>query len=344
MKRKVENWSVERLNKERARISFPEYQREKSLWSNDKKSKLIDSILNDFDIPKLYFNSLKDDNIEVIDGQQRLWSVWEFLNDEYQYKAGGKRTRFSKMTPANKEKILKYKFQATVFEEANDDYLRELFVRLQIALLLNSGEKLHARKGKMKQLVFEKLASHTFIKQIGISEKRYAKQTLCAQISINSFNRKKLGSFIRTRHEDLEHFFIEYIDPKGRDLELFTIQSKRISDVLDQLSKCLGGNAKILRNRSYILSIYLFIEELVNGEGKLSTKEQKSFSNFVSQLGKRLKDEARLGMDRTNREIYEFQTLLSSAPGEAYQIERRHKKLSEYYEHFKKTGKIKGDR
>ena len=344
MKRKVENWSVDRLNKERTRISFPEYQREKTLWSDDKKSKLIDSILRDFDIPKLYFNRLKNNNIEVIDGQQRLWSVWEFLNDEYQYEAGEKRTKFSKLTPAEKQKILNYNFQAIEFDDADDDYLRELFVRLQIALLLNSGEKLHARKGKMKQLVFEKLASHPFIEQIGISKNRYAKQTLCAQISINSFNRKKLGSFARTRHEDLEHFFSEYIDPKGKDLELFNIQSKRISEVLDHLMKCFGGNAKSLKNRSYILSIYLFIEEFIGKEGKLSAREQKSFSSFVSQLWKRLKEESKLGMDRKNRELYAFQALLSSAPGEAYQIERRHQKLGEYYGHFKKTGKIKGDR
>jgi len=47
---------------------------------------LIDSILRDIDIPKLYFNRLEDGTIEVIDGQQRLWSVWEFLDDDYEYK------------------------------------------------------------------------------------------------------------------------------------------------------------------------------------------------------------------------------------------------------------------
>ena len=87
-----------------------------------------------------------------------------------------------------------------------------------------------------------------------------------------------------------------------------------------------------------------FIEEFIGKEGKLSAKEQKSFSSFVSQLWKRLKEESKLGMDGKNRELYAFQALLSSAPGEAYQIERRHEKLSEYFEHFKRKGKIKGDK
>ena len=192
MERKVENWSVEKLYRERTRISFPEYQRQKQLWTQDKKSKLVDSILRDFDIPKLYFNRTSDNSIEMIDGQQRLWSIWDFLDDKYPYrvKVGGKAQYFSTMASAQKRKIINYKFQANVFKEAGDDYVRELFVRLQIALLLNTGEKLHAAKGKMKYLVFGRLAKHQFITKIGVSDKRYAKETLCAQICINSFSRE----------------------------------------------------------------------------------------------------------------------------------------------------------
>lgn len=343
MKRKVEQWTVEKLDKERTRISFPEYQREKLLWSTEKKILLIDSILRDIDIPKLYFNLLKDKSIEVIDGQQRLWSIWEFLDDEYPYKVGEKGQPFSKMTADQKQKIKNYSFQVTVFEEADDDYLRILFVRLQLGLLLNTGEKLHAATGKMKQLVFGKLVKNEFIQNIGIPERRYSKQTLCAQICINSFTQKKVRSFARTRYDDLEHFFNEYVDPKGKDLELFDNQSKIIFSVLDQLQECFGGNTRNLRNRSYILSIYLFVEYLINKEGELSENAQKTFAKFVSLLWRRLREEARLGMDRKNRELYSFQTFLSSAPGEEYQIKRRHEKLGEYYEYFKAKGKIKGD-
>ena len=248
------------------------------------------------------------------------------------------------MRAAQKRKIKSYNFQVTVFEEAEDDYLRELFIRLQIALLLNTGEKLHALKGKMHRLVFAKLAKHPFIEQIGISKKRYTAETLCAQICINSFQRKKLNLFARTRYDDLEQFFKVYEDPQGKDLELFNMESKKISGVFDQLRECFGDKTADLRNRSYILSIYLFVEELIGQEGKFSEKEKKSISQFFSKLWKRLTEEARKGMDRTNRDLYEFQTFLSSAPGEEYQIKHRHEKLSEYYKYFKKKGKIKGDK
>jgi hypothetical protein len=121
------------------------------------------------------------------------------------------------------------------------------------------------------------------------------------------------------------------------------MQSKKISNVLNELQECFGDDANNLKNRSYILSIYLFVEELISEQGELTTQDQKLFSDFVSRLWRGLREESGLGIDRKNRELYLFQSLLSSAPGEVYQIERRHKKMSEYYEHFKRTGKIKGN-
>jgi hypothetical protein len=165
-----------------------------------------------------------------------------------------------------------------------------------------------------------------------------------AQVTINSFTREKLKTFARTRYEDLENFFNEYADPQGKDLQLFTRVSKKIPDVMDQLWDCFGAtNSKALTNRSYILSVYLFMEELSGGGTSFPKKQQKPFMEFVLKLWRRLKDEMRQGMDRSNRELYSFETLVSSAPGEAYQIERRHAKLVEYYSYFQQHGKIKGD-
>jgi hypothetical protein len=343
MKRRVEDWSIEKLHKERTRISFPEYQREKSLWPTEKKSLLIDSILIDIDIPKLYFYRTADRNYEVIDGQQRLWAIWEFLDDMYPYKIDGKAKRFSELSPTQKNTIKNYTLQVTVLEEADDDYLRELFVRLQIALLLITGEKLHAASGAMKGLVFNKLAAHRFIKNLGIPARRFARETLCAQICINSFTHEKINSFVRTRYEDLQHFFQEYEHPQGKDLEFFRDKEKKISNVMDKLWEAFGNRTKELKSRSYILSVYLFFEELLSRKGELSATEQKEFVKFAFTLWKGLRAEVSKGFDRENKELYTFETYLSSAPGEKYQIERRHQKLAEHYNHFKKTGKIMGD-
>jgi hypothetical protein len=299
--------------------------------------------MRDIDIPKLYFNKTKDGNYEVVDGQQRLWAIWEFLDGTYPIKFGGKTRKFTDLTQVDKDSIKHFELQITVMEEADDEYLRELFIRLQLGLLLITGEKLHAASGKMKDYVFDELAKTQFIKNIGIPGRRYSKETLCAQICINSFSREKIKDFSRTRYDDLQYFFREYVHPQGSDLDFFIKRTKSICNVISELGKYFDVRAGELKNRSFILSVYLFLEELLGNKSNLAIDEQKIFVKFVLALWKRLKEEAKAGFNRKNKELYTFETFLSSAPGEKYQIERRHGKLMEYYEHFSKTKKIKGD-
>lgn len=341
MRRRVEDWSVEKLHKARTRISFPEYQRQPNLWSVEKKRLLIDSILRDIDIPKLYFNETKDNSIEVIDGTQRLWSIWEFIDNQFEYAPDGEPHTFVRLSPAQQQTIKAYELQVTILEDAADEYLRELFVRLQLGLLLVTGEKLNAATGMMKEFVFNTLSKHKMIGDLTMPNRRFAKETLCAQISINSFRRAKVHTFARTRYDDLSFFFQEYEKPEGGDMEFFLGQSQLIVSVLDQMSTCFGAGTKELSNRSYILSIYLLFEELRRQITRPSA--QKEFVEFVFLLWKRLREEIGAGIDRGNRELYSFETMLSSAPGEKYQIERRHHKLLEYFAHYKKTGTIVGD-
>jgi Protein of unknown function DUF262 len=351
VKRAVKEWSIEELIQKQTQISFPDYQREQKLWSTSKKALLIDSIVRDFDIPKLYFNQPEKgkDDFEVVDGQQRIWAIWDFFNDEYSVQLNGDELKFSQLDKPKyktiKDTIQKYNLQVTVFEEANEDYLRELFVRLQWGLLLVTGEKLHAASGEMKSFVFDRLAKRNFIQELGLpkTRTRYARETLCAQICINSFTRAQPdSSFARTRYEDLLDFFKAYAHPTGRDRVFFAHQTKKITTVVDELWQALGEDTKELSNRSYLLSVYLLFEELAGKDGKVTDKVKKEFGEFVTTFWRQLKDEAKKGFNRTDEELYRFQTYLSSAPGERYQIEKRHNALKDYYAYYKKNRKIKG--
>jgi uncharacterized protein with ParB-like and HNH nuclease domain len=68
----------------------PEYQRAGGVWSQKDQSFLIDSILNDYDIPKLYladFSTLPSElneekrSFAVIDGKQRLEAIFDFFDN-----------------------------------------------------------------------------------------------------------------------------------------------------------------------------------------------------------------------------------------------------------------------
>lgn len=343
LKRLVKDFTVEQLYKNRQQIGFPEFQRERELWPEGKSALLIDSILQDIDIPKLYFSKSSKDTYEVIDGQQRLWAVWNFLDDKFSVSRDGTKLRFSDMHKIDKDKIARYAFQVTVLENATEQYLRDLFVRLQLGLLLNPGERLNASTGQMKELVFKELRAQKFVRNVSLADRRFGKETLCAQIAINSFSRQKTGEFSRTRYDELLKFFETYADPKGTDVSLFRSGRERLLATLTGLDRCFEDEAKKLTNRSYILSIYFLFEDIADG-GSLKDSDCGRFVRFTTHLWARLREEAKLGIDRTNRELYEFQSLLSSAPGEKYQIERRHKKLVEYYSVFSATNRLPGDR
>ena len=49
----------------------PDYQRPPA-WTKKQQQLLIDSILREYDIPKMYWRKVSGDEYEVIDGQQRL--------------------------------------------------------------------------------------------------------------------------------------------------------------------------------------------------------------------------------------------------------------------------------
>ena len=62
----------------------PDYQRP-SVWAPSQKKLLIDSILRNYDIPKMYWRKVgkNPDKYEVVDGQQRLRAIWEFMEGKF---------------------------------------------------------------------------------------------------------------------------------------------------------------------------------------------------------------------------------------------------------------------
>src|ERR1051325_4392589 len=107
----------------------PPYQRLSDIWPPEKRKLLIDSIINGFDIPKLYFHELSParqvgttfQNYAIIDGKQRLETLWAFMDGKFALaddfeSLPDKKIKLAKLTYreiGEKYTLLKSKFDAT---------------------------------------------------------------------------------------------------------------------------------------------------------------------------------------------------------------------------------------
>jgi hypothetical protein len=214
-----------------------DYQREK-IWSRANQEELIDSIVKNIDIPKLYLAQTKDNesfDFECIDGKQRMSTLlsffkpepsevnpltWRFGGEKYTYK------RLRKELPALAKKIEDFELTLVIYPKTDDEeFLREIFRRLQLGIRLNSGELLKTYTGTLRDFVYKEMGQDApFLRHTNLSEKRFSRQFTLAQISINSFRRHESGEFVRARYDDLGDFFKEKYDLKQKDENLVRIR------------------------------------------------------------------------------------------------------------------------
>lgn len=151
-----------------------EFQRN-GVWPQAAKAYLIDTILNDRPIPYLYFRrSISAQSgrslYEVIDGQQRLRAIFEFLDDDFALiespKRSFRRKFFSELNELQRAQVLSYDLYVEQLTGYSDADIRDMFVRMNRFLVKLSPQEIrHARfSGKFKVFT-ETLAALPFWKQ-----------------------------------------------------------------------------------------------------------------------------------------------------------------------------------
>ena len=78
-------WPITTLVGKKDKIdTYPDYQRP-AVWSTAQKQQLMDTIIQGYDVPKLYLRqpNIKVEAYEVVDGQQRLGAIFDFVAEKY---------------------------------------------------------------------------------------------------------------------------------------------------------------------------------------------------------------------------------------------------------------------
>ncbi len=141
----------------------PPYQRPSGAWDRTGRQRLIDSLLNGYDIPKFYLHDLRGQHptlvYAVIDGKQRLTTIWSFLEDGFPLaddfvlgpanvpdaarEAAPPRAGqcWSDLDPAWQRVIRGTELSVVLVRDAVPAGIAELFTRLNAGVPLTPGER-----------------------------------------------------------------------------------------------------------------------------------------------------------------------------------------------------------
>lgn len=342
-KRRVETWPAKDLisKVESGELDLDtEYQRE-VIWPKEKQALLIDSILKDIDIPKIYLAYfVKEKRYECIDGKQRIASILEFYNNNLQATTGEN----YKNLPENRI-FLDYGFSVTIIQNPTKEEISELFKRLNIGTPLNGGEQINAMRGDLKDFIFKDIGrSGPFIGKVGMKEYRFSREIALAQMVINSLPfREEKSEFVRARYEDIRAF----LERDGH--KKFNSSTKKgvdkVSATLKKVEDAFGDSVSKLNRKSAIVSAYLFCEMMIE---KKREKDLTKFAEFYLKLLDEMKQQADLikaYKTPTKKILLEgFQKNLQQASVEGYSLKRRQEFLEKAFAHYLKKGEIIGDK
>lgn len=340
----------------------PDYQRISGIWTHEKRQLLLDSLINGFDVPKLYFHEFvpakqkggRKYKYAIIDGKQRLQTIWEFIDgdialaEDFEYlrdetvEAGG--LDYAEL--AKRYPNIKQRFDATVLDiitiRTDDiELIEDMFSRLNEAVPLNAPEKRNALGGPLPEAV-RKIARHAFFtKNVPFEDKRYRHRELATKF----LYLEHADSIVNTKKSDLDTFVKNFKKWRADGLKKANAAAvarliEGTQTVLTRMGNVFGKSDSLLRQVGMITLYYHLYRQVENGSvGAVKREllvqfEKKREANraLVEQSGEAGKD--------VDTALLEFDKH-SQTPNDAYAIRIR---LGILLRYLNRTAGIKYDK
>lgn len=255
-------------------------QRPEGVWNNNQKSLLIDSLLRGYLINPTY-TVLENGKQYVIDGVQRLYSVYTFINDGYKlsknlepiiiddetYEIAGK--KYSKLDEKVRDELCSAQLQVCEISDYTDKDVREMFRRLNSGKPLNTAQKMTPDMSDELSDVVLNIVSHPFFKKVLTPAQLKSSVDLSVAMEILMLseisNEYDFGSFRRDDREKFIQYYNDKVDMEKIDL---------IKQGLDKLNESFGEEIKI--NKTTISFICYGAYRII--------KDKKSFTKFMESV------------------------------------------------------------
>jgi hypothetical protein len=272
-----------------------EYQRG-AVWDHAQKKKLVDSVLRGYPIPLIYFHHIRQaagalisERYEVIDGQQRINALSDFREGAFKLfdpikdfeearfpefikkqpcPWGGK--SFDELPDEIKNFFLGVQLRVVQIDTHDSNEARDLFVRLQAGMPLNSQEKRDAWPGQFTDFVLKlggkqgvsRYPGNDFfnvIMKAGKSQDRGKFRQLAAQIAMLYLTRRSKNIYCDTKAAAIDSFYYENLD-----FEANTIEATRLTVIFDKITKLLRDQkrSKIIGHEA--IHLVLLVDTLMD--------------------------------------------------------------------------------
>ncbi|KQN80102.1 DUF262 domain-containing protein [Sphingomonas sp. Leaf62] len=320
-------------------LTDPPYQRMGGVWNIEKKRLLIDSILNDYDIPKIYFHAYVRPELTelgfkyaIIDGRQRLEAIWQFMDDkfrlsndfEYQRDTSVNLAGLSYGDIAKRYPKIRIKFDSFVLPVvtvtiANDDLdlIEDMFSRLNEAVPLNAAEKRNAIGGHVVRAI-NAVSNHPFfVENVKFSNSRYQHKEVAARFLLVEDSLATHGRIVDTKKIFLDALAKRYRvrgEPYIEDIK------NKVSLVLDEMYAEFSLSDELLAAQGSMVVYYLIFRNALDmGESnKVSRRGLLDFRKELAENRKRAENDL-----ESSFQLLEFDRLNQQGTNDASSIKER---------------------
>ena len=270
----------------------PSYQRHGRLWSTTDKAFLVDSILNEYDVPKIYMadftfgtTRLNKQGLSyaIIDGKQRLEAIFDFfdgklvLDPEFVFqqnpvlKLSGLGYSDLKQNHQDVADIFD-NYPLSVMRVITDDEskINELFVRLNRSKPLTGAEIRNAMGGPAPQTI-RHIAKHEFFTtNVKFTVNRGQDLNAAAKLLLFEYH----NELRETKKRNLDDFVREVGKKPNDRLE---VAGRRVIDVLEEMTEIFLPSDILLASAGVFPVYYWFVR---NTDADLYHRVRKFLVDF----------------------------------------------------------------